>query len=199
MKIAGSTLFLSFPFYFSCCALQLISKPNRIWGAQSQGPSTEPRSVYGWGRNQACDEVVYRTRRYTLGACRCAHIPALINISHILLNSATSHFSVHMKQSIIDTSVLDTNDVYYINPRLHRTLTSATSEGTEQGWPYFTSRFPAVFLICPSLALLGGFGMTPGPSRDGTWLGEGWTRKLVEGQALEIVETWGVDWSGNWA
>lgn len=29
------------------------------------GPSTEPRSVYGSGRNQACDGVVYRVSRYT--------------------------------------------------------------------------------------------------------------------------------------
>lgn len=30
------------------------------------GPSTEPRCVYGSGRNQACDGVVYRASRYTL-------------------------------------------------------------------------------------------------------------------------------------
>lgn len=30
------------------------------------GPSTEPRCVYGSGRNQACDGVVYRAGRYTL-------------------------------------------------------------------------------------------------------------------------------------
>lgn len=35
-------------------------------GAPSPGPFTEPRFVYGSGRNQACDEVVYWTGRYTL-------------------------------------------------------------------------------------------------------------------------------------
>lgn len=32
----------------------------------ARGPSTEPQSVYGSGRNQACDEVVYWGGRYTL-------------------------------------------------------------------------------------------------------------------------------------
>lgn len=114
-EIAGSSnpvspFFLLFFLLLSSAYLQTKQDLN---GAQSPGPSTEPRSVYGSDRNQACDEVVYRTRRYTLGACCCPHIPAPINFSHILLNSAPSPFSVHMKQSIIDTSELELNDGYY--------------------------------------------------------------------------------------
>ena len=60
--------------------------------AHSPGPSPEPRSVYASDRNQACDEVVYRTGRYTLGAICHEHILALINVTHIPLNSAASPF-----------------------------------------------------------------------------------------------------------
>lgn len=39
----------------------------------------------------------------------------------------------------------------------------ALETNLKQGWSYLTRRFAAVFLVCPSLALLGGFGKTPGP------------------------------------
>lgn len=114
-EIAGSSNPVSpfFLLFFLLRSSAYLQTKQDLNGAQSPGPSTEPRSVYGSDRNQACDEVVYRTRRYTLGACCCPHIPAPINFSHILLNSAPSPCSVHMKHSIIDTSVLELNDGYY--------------------------------------------------------------------------------------